>query len=45
LSACVLGTLTMLASCSFILGYQKMFYVLTGLLAAYAYLGRLPESR
>jgi O-antigen ligase len=45
LSACVVGTLTMLASCSFILGYQKMFYILTGLLAAYASIGRLSESR
>jgi|HubBroStandDraft_6_1064221.scaffolds.fasta_scaffold144793_2 hypothetical protein len=45
LSACALGTLFMLTSCSLILGYQKMFYVLTGLLAAYTHLGKLPEPR
>jgi hypothetical protein len=44
LSACVLGTLLMMASCSFILGYQKMFYVLMGLLTAYARMGRRQES-
>jgi hypothetical protein len=36
LVACIVGTFLMLASCSFILGYQKLFYVLAGLTAAYA---------
>ncbi len=35
LVACVLGTLLMIVSCSFNLGYQKLFYVLVGLAAAY----------
>ena len=36
LLACMLGTLLMIATCSFILGYQKLFYVLLGLATAYA---------
>jgi hypothetical protein len=41
LIACIVGTLIMIDSSSFILGCEKMFYVLGGLAAAYA---RLPES-
>jgi hypothetical protein len=40
LGACILSTLVMLATCSFILSLEKMYYVLGGLTAAYAYLGR-----
>jgi hypothetical protein len=40
LVACIVGTLVMMITCSFILGYQKLFYVLAGLAAAYAHLGR-----
>jgi O-antigen ligase len=36
LVACIVGTLFMLADSSFVLGYEKMFYVLAGLAAAYA---------
>lgn len=35
LVACIVGTLFMLADSSFVLGYEKMFYVLAGLAAAY----------
>jgi O-antigen ligase len=42
LVACIVGTMLMLATCSFIYGYQKMFYVLGGLAIAYA---RLVPSR
>jgi hypothetical protein len=41
LIACTVGTLVMIISSSFILGYEKMFYVLAGLAIAYA---RLTES-
>jgi len=44
LVACIMGTLLMIENCSFILGYEKLFYVLAGFAAAYAYLRRLPES-
>jgi hypothetical protein len=40
LVACILGVLLMLENCSFILGVEKLFYVLAGLAAAYAHLGR-----
>jgi hypothetical protein len=40
LVACILGTLVMLVTCSFILGYQKLFYALAALAAAYAHLGQ-----
>jgi O-antigen ligase len=40
LVACIVGTLVMLISCSFILAYQELFYVLAGLAAAYAHIGR-----
>jgi|SRR5579863_777357 len=39
LVACISGTLLMLADSSFTLGYEKMFYVLAGLAAAYVKLG------
>jgi O-antigen ligase len=45
LTACVVGTLFMLTSNSLFLGYEKMFFVLVGLLAAYTHLGKLPEPR
>lgn len=35
IAACLLGTLVMLADCSFILGYVSMFYVLAGMATAY----------
>lgn len=35
LLACIAGTLLMLYNCSFIFGYEKIFYVLAGLTAAY----------
>jgi O-antigen ligase len=44
LVACILGTLLMLENCSFILAYEKMFYVLAGLAAAYAYLHEVPVA-
>jgi len=40
LVATIVGTVIMIASCSFIYGYGQMFYVLAGLGAAYAHLGR-----
>jgi len=36
LISCIIGTLLMIATCSFILGYQKLYYVLAGMAAAYA---------
>ena len=39
LCACILGTLFMMASNSFGLGLEKMYYVLAGLAAAYSALG------
>jgi hypothetical protein len=42
--ACILGTLVMLASCSFILGYEKMFYVLAGLATAYWRVGPIVKK-
>jgi len=44
LVAAIFGTLVMIAECSFILAYEKLFYVLAGLAAAYARLGRIPRS-
>jgi hypothetical protein len=38
LVVCILGTLLMIENCSFILGYEKLFYVLAGLAAAYIHL-------
>jgi O-antigen ligase len=43
LIACILGTLVMMATCSFILGYEKLFYMIAGIAAAYANLGRSPR--
>jgi hypothetical protein len=42
LAACILGTLFMISVSSFLFGYQKLFYVLAGLAAAYANLSVLP---
>jgi hypothetical protein len=36
LTACMVGTLLMLADCSFILGYATMFFVLAGIAVAYS---------
>jgi hypothetical protein len=40
MTASIVGALLMLASMSFILGCQKMYYVLAALAAAYAHMGR-----
>jgi O-Antigen ligase len=40
LVGCIIGTLLMLGTCSFILGYEKLLYVISGLAAAYANLGK-----
>lgn len=40
LAAMIVGTLIMLASCSFVYGYGQMFYLLAGLGAAYARLAQ-----
>jgi hypothetical protein len=45
LVACLLGTLLMIGNSSLINGYEKFFYLLAGLAAAYAYIGRFPERR
>jgi O-antigen ligase len=45
LIACIGGILIMIDSASFILGCEKMFYVLAGLTAAYARLARSPQQR
>jgi O-antigen ligase len=45
LSACMLGTLLMLADCSFIQGYAQMYYILGGLAVAYFSLWVTRESR
>ncbi len=45
LIACIVGTLIMIDSSSFILGSEKMFYVLAGLTTAYARLTRSPQHR
>jgi O-Antigen ligase len=39
LAACIIGTLAMIENCSFILGYEKMFYVLAAFATAYAHAG------
>ena len=44
LVSCILGTLVMISSCSFILGYEKMYYVLAGLAAAYVHACQSRES-
>jgi O-antigen ligase len=45
LVACLFGTLLMIGDSSLINGYEKFFYLLAGLAAAYAYLGKFPERR
>jgi hypothetical protein len=45
LVACLLGTLLMIGDSSLIYGYEKIFYLLAGLAAAYAHMGKLPERR
>ena len=45
LAACIIGTFFIIGSNSLIYGHEKMFYILAGLAAAYAYVGRLPEPR
>jgi O-antigen ligase len=45
LIACIVATLEMIASCSFILGCAKLFYVLAGLAAAYARAPELPQHQ
>jgi O-antigen ligase len=44
LIGCILGTLVMLATCSFIFGYTILFYVIAGLAAAYANLAKSPRT-
>jgi len=44
LVACIVGTLLMFFDASFMLGYEKMFYVLAGLGAAYAALATRPVA-
>src|ERR1039457_503256 len=41
LTGCILGTLVMLATSSFVYGYAIIFYVIAGFAAAYANLGRI----
>lgn len=43
LVACMLGTLLMLADCSFIFTYSKLYFVIGGLGVAYARFGRLHQ--
>jgi hypothetical protein len=45
LIACIVGTLVMIAGTSFIFAYEKMFYVLAGLAAAYIRLGETPPPQ
>jgi hypothetical protein len=42
LVGCIIGTLFMLGTCSFILGYEKLLYVISGLAASYANHGKAP---
>jgi hypothetical protein len=44
LVACIVGELLMLLDSSFMLAYEKMFYVLAGLAAAYVYMRPASES-
>ena len=44
LVACLLGTLFILGTTSFLSAYERIFYLLAGLAAAYAYLGRSERS-
>jgi O-antigen ligase len=43
LTACIVGVLLMITDNSFWSGVQRMFFVLAGLAAAYARIGRIPE--
>ena len=43
LIACIIGTLLMIGNCSFIYGYEKLFFVLAGLSVAYAHVGSSPQ--
>lgn len=45
LAACIVGTLVMISACSFILGYEKMFYVLAGLAICYSRLAPAAAQR
>jgi O-antigen ligase len=45
LVACIVGTLFMIAGCSFIGGYAQMYYVLAGLSMAYANLSLSPQPK
>jgi hypothetical protein len=45
LTACIVGALIMIDSSSFVLGCEKMFYVLAGLASAYARFARSPQHR
>jgi hypothetical protein len=45
LTACIVGALIMIDSSSFVLGCEKMFYVLAGLATAYVRLARSPQHR
>jgi hypothetical protein len=45
ITACILGTLVMIASNSFEFGIEKLYYVLAGFAAAYAYLSTPRETR
>jgi O-antigen ligase len=45
LAATIIGTLVMLASCSFVYGYSQMFYLLAGLGAAYVRLAQTQAAR
>jgi len=44
ITACILGTLVMIASISFEFGVEKMYYVLAGLAMAYAHLSTSRET-
>jgi hypothetical protein len=45
LVACILGTLFIIGTTSFAFGYEKIFYTLAGLAAAYAWVGKSSERR
>jgi O-antigen ligase len=45
LAACIIGTFFIISSNSPIYGYEKMFYILAGLAAAYTFAGTLSERR
>ena len=43
LVGCIVGTLFMLATCSFLAGYDVLFYVIAGFAATYANVANLPK--